>query len=66
MVLRGLEDGGAVDVGGVDLGPAWTLQVTKLLFICSVAVWGEKNHSVALFWWFLRFHQYLLYLFLST
>lgn len=39
VVLWCLQDGGAVDVMGVDVRPAWTLEVTKLLFIYSVTTW---------------------------
>lgn len=41
VVLWCLEDGGAVYVLRVDVRPARTLQVTKLLFICSATVWGK-------------------------
>lgn len=45
VIVRCLQDGGAVDAVGVDVRPAWTLEVTKLLLICSVTTWDKKNNN---------------------
>lgn len=42
VVLWCLQDSGAVNAMGVDVRPAWTLEVTELLFIYSVTTWDLK------------------------